>query len=438
MNTINNYNIKEKINYFNLTIASVEKSQTQCWHILVSIVTFGIFAIIRAVQLAILKGMVGNLKSRVTIDLPLRDNQESFQDRELTTTEVVKQKNMPFFTQQIDKVVLPKRQEAGSLLNCEQVLKSLLESKGFINSKINFITIDEDGKELIYENVYVSHLLCSGKLMLPPEKVISYIQKSGPICFSSIDESNLWGNVACFLGEKGSGNNVLKSAVAGASASISGKVENKKIVEFLLNILKNTHTLQERKDILDAKDNYAFGGHTIPEFLVRQGYEDLAIEVLNMGATITEDLLCNSLASAGSTKFGLHLAFKTLNYFIDNATTLSKEIYWKAKIGLIAVGSCDAEDLLNNVCNKGSKEVQVTKSHLNYWKSLSFHECINNFFTDQEAESYMPFGEFSGQFREDENISIFQFRTAQINNSEESKNQYKNLLTLFLELNSPL
>lgn len=290
-------------------------------------------------------------------------------------------------------------------------LLSLYQNPQQVNDKIDY-----EG----FTAVYKSHLLVSCKFFSEDEEenldeVLNVIDRVGPyLDFSKIDESNLWQDVGF---TEASGNNVLKSAVAAASASVSGKPERRKIVEKLLQLLQtNDQTVQ--KQILDQGDNFPLGAHTIPDFLVRQGNEDLALKAVDMGATIDDSLLLTSLASAGTKEHGVKLARRVVQFYVDHQKELDDEMYWKGIISLSALphdeGLIDLLALVNASNNR------------QHWENIRYASCMKN------SKEYNPFGRFSNQYRKD-TPSPWDMRKQFIANPDRKK-EFASLQELFTQI----
>ncbi len=271
----------------------------------------------------------------------------------------------------------------GGIKSAEDLDAILRNNPGMVNKKIDFGD---------YKQVYISHLLCSSHLFPADlKKTLGLLEAvSKEIDLSLVDNSNLWIEVGMFE-KQGSGNNVLKSAVAAASGSISGCPERKAVVVHLLGLLERME-VEKRRQILDAGDNFPLGSHTIPEFLVRQGNEDLALKAIKMGATITDDLLLSSAASAGTTDYGTSLAQYVLNHYINNQISISDKVHWKLRVCLSAVPSSTD---LTGLLDLGDRFPKIKEATWKYWATISFYNCIRN------SNVFNPFGLFSDQYRED-------------------------------------
>jgi len=277
-----------------------------------------------------------------------------------------------------------------------------------------------------FRDVSISHLLCSGKFFLEAahemrleeaydelndahlELTLALIRMSLPnMAFSIIDHSNLWERI--FGGNaQGSGNNVLKTAVS-AAAAFNGKVSNRAIVQLLLESERFRNlSLEDRRAILDARDNY--GGPdlpipvtmNIPEFLLREGNENLVLEAVRQGAPITDKLLINAAASAGTTEHGTDLLNALLETVQNEPREFTKETRIKTVVSLMAVevdenseAYCKQRDLIVSM-GLYNTEKDAT-ALLNFWRSINFYDprgVANGIKFDWHV-----FGEFSGDYR---------------------------------------
>ena len=271
------------------------------------------------------------------------------------------------------------------LKTSEEIRHFLNDYPHLINEKINW------GE---YKDVSLSHLLCSGKLGTPEESLTLLKKVVEFMDFNQLDESNLWGEIACFKpGTKGSGNNVLKTAVAAASPLLEGSYQkNRDLIELLLDTIRSK-SLESRKTLLDARDNFAFdGGHTIPEFLIRQGNEDLALKSIQLGATITNKVFRLAMQSSGTTEYSTNLAKYVLDHFIKHKLKLDRQTHWEAKAALLYVPQGTPLDSLVDF-DGGSP---VINTELFKYMPKVGELCNKEFGKDH---GFMFYGEFSNQYR---------------------------------------
>lgn len=254
-----------------------------------------------------------------------------------------------------------------------------------------------------FKHVYVSHLLCSGKLFPnDPDKTLELVNETKDVMdFGLIDTSNLWEEI--FTNTSGSGNNVLKTAVAASSASITGEAINRRIVEVLLQELERRNLpLDEIQLLLAAPDNYPLGSMTIPEFLVRQGNEDLALHAVNLGAQITPKLLISAAGSAGTTQWGtilLHtLLYRVVSEPIHGLDELTIKKFKYALLAANVTGAYDKQlQLIEHMRGKGEQDA---RKHLDYLKSIEFRSVYidgDEFLFDKFTHHYRE--EDDGAFR---------------------------------------
>lgn len=230
-----------------------------------------------------------------------------------------------------------------------------------------------------FNNVYVSHLLCSGKLFPnDPDKTLELVNASKDVMdFGLIDTSNLWRDI--FTDTSGSGNNVLKTAVAASSASITGESINRRIVEVLLQELERRNLpLDEFQLLLAAPDNYPLGSMTIPEFLVRQGNEDLALHAVHLGAQITPKLLISAAGSAGTTQWGTILLYTLLYRVVSEPIPgLDELTINKIKYALIAANVNDAKEKQAQIIKQiRKKDEEDAIAQLKYLNDIKFQHVF--------------------------------------------------------------
>lgn len=79
------------------------------------------------------------------------------------------------------------------------------------------------------------------------------------------------------------------------------------------------------------------GSHTIVEFLIRQGHDDLALQALDLGGDIWQDSLRIAMANTTTTKQGLELSCKIVEKYIEEGTKLTPISHWQAKASLLCM-----------------------------------------------------------------------------------------------------
>jgi len=290
-----------------------------------------------------------------------------------------------------------------SFATAEEIISQL---PGIINNTINF------GQ---YQNVLVSHLLCSGKL-LPDDvpRTVELVQQALPsMDLHAKDDSNLWVDVGAF-GGRGSGNNVLRTAVAGASAVISGRAENREIVRALLDSEKlQSLPAAERKQLFTEGDNFR-RPITVQRFLLMQGHEDLAQKVIELGADIDADFLVLAAASAGTTQHGI----KLLSYLLDRVQRegvpqlddLDKQ---KLQMAICAVNVAnDSESdgvqkrLLSHIWTEEAPE--HIQNRLNYFRDTKFISIV---LPGRQADADRGIFDWSYQYRPERPYEDFDMRS---------------------------
>lgn len=167
---------------------------------------------------------------------------------------------------------------------------------------------------------------------------------------------------------------------------------NRRLISILLDEVKSS---DERVVLLDARDNFVIdGGHTIPEFLIRLGHEDLALRSIELGATITERVFLLAMQSVGTTEHGTKLAEHVLRHFIDHNHRLDQHIHWKSKVALLALPKNVKDELGSLIGFEGG--------------SKAVSDQLFDYLTKEErwivagpgsGETFHVFGDFSRQYR---------------------------------------
>lgn len=259
-----------------------------------------------------------------------------------------------------------------------------------INDKIDWIfpsgshrfeDREKEGTPLKVENVVLAQLLCAGSLADPKKTDQILAAVIDEIDLEEKDESSLFSYVDSNL-SKGSGNNVLKTAIASASGCISGMPERRSVVERLLGKIA-TLSPQKRAAILDAGDNFTGGSHTAAGFLIRQGHEDLALRAVEMGGEITDKVVYLAAWSVGTTDYGFDLINHVIEKRIESNSKLDnkKSILDGLKAGRLPESA--AKWLRDNEGFEGEIPLDVQ------WEKMLYYH-------------FEGWGEFSHQYRADD------------------------------------
>jgi hypothetical protein len=171
----------------------------------------------------------------------------------------------------------------------------------------------------------LTNIIATNELKFTAEQVKILIRKLIEVKadFTAVDHSNAF----IFFNIQ---NNPLKSLIALGSDVL--RSINTDYDDILSEFIQYIGTLDDRvkHTIFDHEDNYPVDGNNTPvRFLIRQGKEDLAVQVVNSGAHVHEDELLLACASFGTTSVerpnGVILVEKIRQSLLEQNGRISKK-----------------------------------------------------------------------------------------------------------------